>query len=540
MNKKYRKYALVSGAVVVVASATYAYRSDALSRSKRFVSRLRDALQRYTEAFALGGDICATVMKDLQRFVDSNSDEIPLSLQQVAKLVQSDEFTESAKSMTNAIYRGFLSSRRIKRHNLGHDLATYDNRRLIRETSPSGTQASLLMEEDSVEGSFGIGRNQTDLKRGRSSDALDRVLEALLSDRGHSLVSVAVSMGAKNLVSAYVETTARQRGNQRVDSSHADITDKVLSFLCTDGGQQLAVMAIAAFASNGMRVYMDKSLNVNLYDDMFSAMSKPEHLEAVKQCVGTFARDVVATYLKGGITVKENNKKPGEKMNSNINGVHNAFHDPGIMTESRTFDRIEEVTIESSLTNVNEKHLEETAFLESMIRCRLRNDELETGINSNEASAVSIDQTVPESPESVSNMKADHINGHPDMTIDSGIQQRKTIAKHFVSSQDDLDSDSLLHIGGGRKISQPRKSKADSQGTLDWIKLIGKECLTISHDANGRKAMAAIAGSATKGAVLGAASVAMSQRFTLWFMVLCIGILLFATFYQYNLMNTVV
>ncbi len=38
--------------------------------------------------------------------------------------------------------------------------------------------------------------------------AMDKVLDALLSDRGHSLVSVAVSMAAKNMVAAYVETTA--------------------------------------------------------------------------------------------------------------------------------------------------------------------------------------------------------------------------------------------------------------------------------------------------------------------------------------------
>ena len=33
--------------------------------------------------------------------------------------------------------------------------------------------------------------------------------------------------------------------------------------------------------------------------DLFAAMAKPQHLEAVKAVVGVFARDVVCTYLAG-------------------------------------------------------------------------------------------------------------------------------------------------------------------------------------------------------------------------------------------------
>jgi len=49
-----------------------------------------------------------------------------------------------------------------------------------------------------------------------------------------------------------------------------------------------------------MRIYMDKSLDVNFYEDLFSSMAKPRHLEAVKQCVSVFARDVVGAYLNNG------------------------------------------------------------------------------------------------------------------------------------------------------------------------------------------------------------------------------------------------
>jgi len=111
-------------------------------------------------------------------------------------------------------------------------------------------------------------------------------------------------MGAKNMVSAYIEASSIANGGSSGPKG-PDITDKLVAFLSTPAGQQLAVTGIAAFASNGMRIYMDKSLDVNLYEDLFSSMSKPRHLEAVKQCVSIFARDVVAAYLQGGTTIQQ-------------------------------------------------------------------------------------------------------------------------------------------------------------------------------------------------------------------------------------------
>ena len=77
--------------------------------------------------------------------------------------------------------------------------------------------------------------------------ALDRVLEALLSERGHSLVSVAVSLGARNLVSGYCEVRHRLAAADRaaaglgpqVPGSQPDLTNRLLDFLSTTRGQQL-------------------------------------------------------------------------------------------------------------------------------------------------------------------------------------------------------------------------------------------------------------------------------------------------------------
>lgn len=84
---------------------------------------------------------------------------------------------------------------------------------------------------------------------------MDKVLDALLSDRGHSLVSVAVSMGARNMVGALVEATSRTAAAAGGPPQPGAL-DKILDFCATERGQQLAVAAITAFVTNGVRVYM--------------------------------------------------------------------------------------------------------------------------------------------------------------------------------------------------------------------------------------------------------------------------------------------
>lgn len=103
-----RRYILAGGAVVAVLGtlAYRAYESDAYGRSKRYITKLRASLQKYSDALATGGDICASILRDLQEFLQSEGNEVPPTLRQVSKLLQSQEFTSTASSTVSALYQG--------------------------------------------------------------------------------------------------------------------------------------------------------------------------------------------------------------------------------------------------------------------------------------------------------------------------------------------------------------------------------------------------------------------------------------------------
>ena len=261
-----RRYVLAGGIVALSAYVSYhAYRSNAYSRGKGYLTRLAQGISRYLEAFTTGGDIVKGLLHDVETFLGSNTDEIPQSLQQLSKLLLSEEFSAATERAVGSIYRGI-----------------------------SG---------------FGKNDNGGDVKdgnedrNGSTPSVVDKVLDALLSDRGHSLVSVAVTMGTRNLVTAYMESSARlaaadgEKSKALGDKNSNSPLDKLLAFFSSNQGQHLAIMSISAFASHGMQVYMDKSMEVNMYEDLFSSMAKPEHMQAVKECVAVFARATVSAYL---------------------------------------------------------------------------------------------------------------------------------------------------------------------------------------------------------------------------------------------------
>jgi hypothetical protein len=298
-------------------------------------------------------------------------------------------------------------------------------------------------------------------------------------------------MAAKNMVSSYVETTARtaaaNQGNNATPQQ--DSTDKMLSFLSTAEGQQLAVMAVAAFASNGMRVYMDKSLEVNFYEDLFSSMAKPHHLEAVKQCVGVFARDVVASYLQGGYS--------GPSSVAGGNGNSNGSGDNA---------GIEEVD-----GNGQEHH-------------QLENGGENRGETGGQASAaVSL---AAESPTASS-------TGGVANTSDRIEAVRNDGRLHVA---DDLDSDSILHSKRKKAIGKSglQKTSGIGNGALNtattsnaqWIAAVGKEWLNVTKDPDGRRALAAVVGTATREMAAGVSTV-MVERFNASHLmaILVIGIL---------------
>ena len=78
---------------MALAAAVVAYRTyqgtDKTGRPS-YIGRIRAALRQYSEAFLLGSDISSAVLADLRTFLASDAQELPQSLRQLLRIVQSE------------------------------------------------------------------------------------------------------------------------------------------------------------------------------------------------------------------------------------------------------------------------------------------------------------------------------------------------------------------------------------------------------------------------------------------------------------------
>lgn len=337
-------------------------------------------------------------------------------------------------------------------------------------------------------------------------------------------------MGAKNLVTAYIDATTRaaaandnNNNNDEQQGQQTDTTDKLFTFLSSPEGQQLAVMAVASFASNGMRVYMDKSLEVNFYEDMFSSMSKPQHLEAVKQCVGVFARDVVASYLQGGNNMDTGGGRGSGSGRGSSGIAIGVAGDAPVMTPLHEF-------VEGDGNVVDEVEEQQQQMVAASAAASLTDERGRREEGHGESSSCS--------------------HEHGDAAPTNAATTIEEVPPHALV--DDLDSDSLLHTrkkkrsplallsaSSGpprREKENPRQADAtrvtggneyQKNPNTQWIAAVGKEWLNVSKDPDGRHAVAAVVGTATREVTAGV-SAAVLERFSplvLW-AVLLMGVLM--------------
>jgi hypothetical protein len=396
MERKVRKYIVLTAGVAITSGLVYqAYNSDAIGQTRLYFRRLRHALQCYIDALADNGEICSDLMRDLDKFLHSDDDEIPPTLRQVAKLLQAPAVTSATAATVHALYNGLYKT---SDHNHGNsqDLATR-----------STTQKPA---------------------------ALDKILDAVLSERGHTLVSVAVSMAARNAVTAYCEASNQQQHDPSI-SNHKTSTDKILDFLGSISGQQLAVASMATLATEGVRVYMDRTLDINFYEDLFASMAKREHLSAVKECVGVFAKEAVSALLSS----KDGDGNKGE------------------VEEGSGLELIEQ-----HHNNNNNGNWEE----------ELRNKE-----------------------------------GYRGQSVDSssscGVSTPIAAAEHAAGNKLNTNG----YNSGAAAVTR-RVTKTNNTGSTNnqWIAAVGRECIEVSKDPNGRRLMVEMAGATVRevtGAVFG-------------------------------------
>ncbi|XP_074563147.1 protein PHLOEM PROTEIN 2-LIKE A10-like [Curcuma longa] len=261
ISRRRRRWLILAVAVGFSGYGAYRlYHRPSVARRRSQLARLFNALVSVSEAVALVSD-------DLNRFLRSENDEIPTSLKQLAKIAASKEFTASVSRFSEAVTVGIA--------------------RGLGSASEGGGKV----------GSCGLG------PRIVSPGFSDRFFEKLFSPAGTGFASIVVGSFARNLVLAI---RSGGTGAESVGRHNDEAIPTWFRLLSDDNSREFMADCIQQFVSTAVTVYLEKTMVINPYDQIFSGLTNPEHEAKMKDILVSVCNGAVETLVKTSYRVMNN------------------------------------------------------------------------------------------------------------------------------------------------------------------------------------------------------------------------------------------
>lgn len=256
-NKKWLLLIALFGASGYGAYRVYNFPSVAHKRN-RLIKLLR-AFVSLAELVSDSAETISVLSKDLNQFLASDTDEIPQSLKQLLKIASSKEFSVSLSRVSEALTIGILQ---------GH---------------------KSHMKNDKNHSEIGV----------IPTSFSDKLLESVFSKAGTGFVSVVVGSFARNLVLGFCSRadSVDDKLNLRAQSEASDLP-RWVSVICDERFRKLIGDCVQVFVSTAVAVFLDKTMDVNNFDEMFAGLTNPKHQEQVKAILVSLCNGAVETFIK--------------------------------------------------------------------------------------------------------------------------------------------------------------------------------------------------------------------------------------------------
>lgn len=261
--------------------------------------KILGAFLSVAELISESAEAMTVVSRDMKEFLTSDSDEIPNSFKQIAKIANSKEFADSLSRVSQAVTIGV--SRGYK----------------------SESCSNVVDSEPSV---------------------VDRVVDKAFSKAGTGFFSVVVGSFAKNLVLGF-------RSNEGVTRGDDDtVTPRWLSLLCDERSREVLAECIERFTSTAVGVYLDKTMDINAFDQIFEGMTNPKHQDSVKDVLVSVCNGAIETVVRTSHEVFTTSKSSAVVEEESNGGWTDAISNTLAVPSNRRFmfDVTGRVTLETT------------------------------------------------------------------------------------------------------------------------------------------------------------------------------------------------
>jgi hypothetical protein len=102
---------------------------------------------------------------------------------------------------------------------------------------------------------------------------VDKVLEAVLSDRGHNLVTVALGVATRNATSAVCDFVKAQQ-QEAVGLTTGGVLGSIMQLLSSEQGEHVLSLLVTKSMRTAVETYVEVTASCNSYDDLLGSISK--------------------------------------------------------------------------------------------------------------------------------------------------------------------------------------------------------------------------------------------------------------------------
>lgn len=270
-TRRRKKWLIIMGLVGVSSYGAYrAYHIPSVVRKRKRIMKLLGSLVSMAEMASDSAEVMAVVSRDLKEFLKSDSDEIPNSLKQLSKITRSAEFSESVTHLCHSMTVGILR----------------------------GYKAESSSSEDG-----GLSFSDT-------------LMDKMMSEAGTGFVSVIIGSFAKNLVLGFYANSGEEGSGLNGGKSSSSSLDMYLSVMTDDRCRVLVADCIKTFVSTAVTIYLDKTMDVNVYDEMFSGLTNPKHQNKATELLVSLCNGAIETLVKTSHQVLTASKQSSPKKGS--------------------------------------------------------------------------------------------------------------------------------------------------------------------------------------------------------------------------------
>ncbi|KAJ3674413.1 hypothetical protein LUZ60_005029 [Juncus effusus] len=263
-----RRLLLLAAASAAAGYGAYRlYHHPAVARKRQTLARLAGTLDSLSDAAAFSADSAALVSHDLNRYLRFGG-EIPLSLRQLAQLASSGEVSASLSRVSQAVTLGVL---------LGH-----------RRAKPPS---------NNVQNNQGL---------------VDRILDKLISNDGSQFASSVVGSFARNLILGFYEKRDLKSGSSKPGSENPDL--KWVKIVCSEPCKDAITDIVRVFVSTAVAVFLEKTMHLNTFDDIFSGLTNPKHEAKMKEILVSVCNSSIETLVKTSHEVMSKPKAQNNKI----------------------------------------------------------------------------------------------------------------------------------------------------------------------------------------------------------------------------------